>query len=274
MESLELKQVKQIALDILIYIDKICKENDLNYAIFYGTLLGAVRHKGFIPWDDDIDIVMLRPDYDKLIEILSKKDDYLLLNPLTRENYRYTFSKLVDKDTKLVSSQYYNGEDPDLGIFVDIFPLDGLPNDPALIEEYGNEMEMYRVNFMDTLGNTYARSFTKWKSLVKRVMRKPRQMKLLKQGNFNYWRKKYDDSSLRYPIESSQKCGHLEYILFKRGVFPTAWFSDFIEIEFEGYRFQTIKNFDDFLSLCYGDYMKLPPIDEQQSNHLYKAYYK
>lgn len=95
-KKLSLDQVKETALQLLIYVDRICEENDLKYSLYYGTLLGAVRHKGFIPWDDDIDIVMLRPDYDKLLSILAKDETYLLLDQSTRPDYRYTFAKLVD----------------------------------------------------------------------------------------------------------------------------------------------------------------------------------
>lgn len=120
-KKLSLDQVKETALQLLIYVDRICEENDLKYSLYYGTLLGAVRHKGFIPWDDDIDIVMLRPDYDKLLSILAKDETYLLLDQSTRPDYRYTFAKLVDSNTYLESTQFYSGEDPELGVFLNIF---------------------------------------------------------------------------------------------------------------------------------------------------------
>lgn len=167
-KKLSLDQVKETALQLLIYVDRICEENDLKYSLYYGTLLGAVRHKGFIPWDDDIDIVMLRPDYDKLLSILAKDETYLLLDQSTRPDYRYTFAKLVDSNTYLESTQFYSGEDPELGVFLDIFPLDGVPENQEELVLYRNELNQDKAGIMYTIKDMYARSFNKYRSLLKK----------------------------------------------------------------------------------------------------------
>lgn len=94
MKKLTMIEVQQRAVNILMYIDKICRKNELKYTIFYGSLIGVERHKGFIPWDDDIDIVMPRPDYNKLIDLLKTDENYTLLAFETRTHYRYPFAKL------------------------------------------------------------------------------------------------------------------------------------------------------------------------------------
>lgn len=275
-QKMSLKEIKQTALKMLVYVDDICQKNNLRYSIYYGTLLGAVRHKGFIPWDDDIDIVLPRPDYNKLLEILKEDSRYTLASSINKDPYRYTFAKLFDPKTKLVSKQVFDYEGKDAGVFIDIFPLDGVPEGKKEQQEYASEMYSYRVGFMNTLGMMYARSYSYFRSAVKIVLKYPYYKKLLKRGNYNYWRNLYEKESLRYPFENSKFCGHLEYIKNKNAIYPTEWFSEqnFQLIDFEGYKISAIKNTDLFLTKYYGDYMTLPPESDQVSNHLYDFYWR
>lgn len=277
MKPLKIEDVQHRSLKILVYLDKICRANNLKYTIFYGTLVGLERHQGFIPWDDDIDLVMLRPDYEKLVSILATDSHYQLLSFNNREHFRYPFAKLVDKETTLISNQIYNIEDPLMGVFVDIFPLDGIPETQKEQKEFHDICEQYRLNMMDTTGNkSYARSFSKWKGLVKRVVRYPHYRKVLKEGDDNYWRHQYQVATIKYPIKSAKYCGYLEYIDRNWGVFPTAWFADdqYEDVQFAGHQIMAIKQRKAFLKLRFGDYMKLPPKSEQVTHHPYTFYRK
>ena len=138
MKKVSMKEVQQISVDLLVYIDELCRDNNINYSIFYGSLIGVERHGGYIPWDDDLDIVLLRPEYEKLLDLLSKQQLYTLLSPHTTENYRYEFAKLVDPRTCAISRQYYGSESSKLGVYVDIFPLDGFPTDLTERKEFGD----------------------------------------------------------------------------------------------------------------------------------------
>ena len=124
MKEITIEEKKRISLEILDVIHDFCKKNGIKYYLAYGTLLGAVRHKGFIPWDDDIDLVMSRPDYE-LFQKLFNVDGYTFVNEETKNIFPLVFGKVFANNTFGV----YNGISMNYGVAVDIFPLDGLPSD-------------------------------------------------------------------------------------------------------------------------------------------------
>ena len=120
--------IKEIELSILDYIDDVCKTNHIKYYLAYGTLLGAIRHKGFIPWDDDIDIYLLRDDYMKFVKIVNEQrnDRYEILSIYNDDSYNYEFAKVIDKRTALNASNFIINKKE--GVWVDVFPLIILQN--------------------------------------------------------------------------------------------------------------------------------------------------
>lgn len=273
-KEMSLKEVKQTALSILSYIDNICGEHQLRYSIYYGTLLGAVRHEGFIPWDDDIDIVMPRNDYQIFLNIIRNDDRYLLLDYKSRPNYRYTFTKIVDPNTRARSLQYFSEEDSEYGVFIDIFPMDGVPENKVERQKFWQECETYRKNMLDTMGLAYARSNSLLKSIGKLILRYPYHRKLKQQGDCNYWRNKYEQSAERYNFDESKYCGFMETVNNDWGVFPVEWFDEYETITFESVQVKTIKDKEEFLITRYGDYMRLPSKKDRVTHHPYKFYYK
>lgn len=274
MKQLNARDIQKISVDILVYIDKLCRSNNINYSIFYGSLIGVERHKGYIPWDDDLDIVMPRPDYQKLLDLLSKQDEFILLSPETSENYRYAFAKLVDPRTKAISKQYYGSEDANLGVYVDIFPIDGFPTDLDERKKFGDLCEQYRANMLMTLNKSYAISRSWIKARLKRVILYPKYKRVLKNGDYNFWKQKYEAIVASYPFEEAEYCGYMEFINEVWGVFPTEWFKHYEEVEFEGHKFLSIKDREKFLTLRYGNYMELPPEEERVTHHPYEFYFK
>ena len=130
---LSMDEIKSVELEILKYVHDFCEKNDIKYFINYGTLIGAVRHKGFIPWDDDIDICMFRKDYEKFIELFSKDDGkYKILSLESSDKYYNNFIKVIDSKTKIEDERNYKTYDS--GIFIDIFPMDFF-DDLSLVEK-------------------------------------------------------------------------------------------------------------------------------------------
>ena len=123
-----LRRIKKIQLEILIQIDRICKKHKIHYSLYAGTMLGAVRHKGFIPWDDDLDICMLRNDYNKFLKVWKKENTngYILQNKDIEPNFTQSFSKIRKDHTTFIQAEWEQGK-YHTGIFVDIFPIDRIP---------------------------------------------------------------------------------------------------------------------------------------------------
>lgn len=273
MKEIGISEVQEIALDILLYIDKICRKHEIKYSVFYGSLIGIERHGGFIPWDDDIDIVLLRSEYERLMEILEKQDNnYTLLEFKTRETYRYPFAKLVDSRTSVKTKQLFNGEEKDLGVFVDIFPLDTISDDPKKRKQHHDIVENYRLNMMDSLKFCYARSYSKIKSAIKLIVKFPKHIALIQKGGYKYWRDLYESTSQKYKAEDLEYCGYMEFTDIDWGVFPKSWFEQVEDVSFNNHSVMAIKARREFLELRYGDYMKMPPIEERKTHHPYIFY--
>lgn len=266
MRGISVDELKSVELEMLKFIDKVCKKEGLRYFLCGGTLLGAVRHQGFIPWDDDIDIFMPRPDYEKLIELTKDSKEYRLLSEVD-DGYYYNFGKLVDKRTLLVEQQV-NPIDG-MGIYIDIFPVDGMPETPTECDTHFRELDKIR-NKINGFSQekpilrknliAYLNSWNLYIGNKKRNLSKEQsEYKVLA---LQY---AYDDSSNVYATGGSYK---------KKDIFPKEWLSDGTELEFEGKKFCAPSQYDKYLKQLYGDYMKLPPKEKQITHHMFKAYWK
>lgn len=262
MRKLTEEEIKQRELNILIFIDKICRENNLEYFLAFGTLIGAIRHKGFIPWDDDIDIVMKRSDYEKFISLFPKnnEENFKLLNVESNDEYYYPFLKVVDTKTKVeeVDFKVINN----LGVWVDIFPLDNY--DPSVIRE--KEVTVLK----NKLQLSRATKCIKTKSIIKTIVKNiiypfykykdPKKYGIL----INELGKKSKNSEKNYCILFALK--------FKNGIYKKELYDKKIEWNFEGHEFFIPEKYHDILTQVYGDYMQLPPEKQRVSGHNIEAF--
>lgn len=259
------KEIKNRLLKIMIQFKKLCDIYGLEYSLVGGTLLGAIRHKGFIPWDDDVDIAMDRPTYNRMISIFSRKNvlpSNLKLVGFDVENSIYPFIKIVDTQTKVDEIT----ADESIGLWIDIFPIDGLPDDLKKIKKVYKEASI--LHSLISLIPSKKEGSSKLKNIIK-----PMAINISKNvigyKRINYWCKKL---CLKYPYENAVNVG---CIIWGRGLEKEAMLkSDFerkITVNFEGESFKAISNYDTYLTNLYGNYMSLPPENDREQ-HMEKVY--
>lgn len=270
MRSMTINEIKEIEFSLLKYVKNICNENDLKYTLAYGTLLGAVRHKGFIPWDDDIDVAMLFDDYLKLMEILRHDKTYRLINDMYESKYIFSFSKLMDRNS-IVSETYSFTDYLKLGVFIDIFPVFGVPadaNHDEFIKEYARkEQDVFMSNYKYYSWCSPDMGFCR--HLAKCIRHFPGFLRRKLLGTM-HWKNE------RRKFQGIMPVSYADYLAVNivgiNCIIPASWFKEYTELEFEGEKFTAIKDYDKWLRLIYGDYMQLPPLDKRVPDHFRWAY--
>ncbi|MBQ9782572.1 MAG: LicD family protein [Clostridia bacterium] len=269
--SLSVEQFRPIMLNILSEIDEICRNNGINYSLCGGSLLGAIRHKGFIPWDDDIDIFMPRPDYEKFLSYCqNNKTNFGLLCSDTNEKYGYLFAKAYDTST-VIKEDLTLSKNFEIGVYVDVFPIDGLADTYEQAIKVFNKTKFKRELLVARNWDKFERSKTRaWYYEPIRfgfflISRLSSKKKLVSKIQKVY--KKIDFYNVEYV---GTICGsYRNKEIMKREIYE-----GYIDVEFEGKTFKAIKNYDSYLSGIYGDYMKLPPKEKQVSHHYFTAYWR
>lgn len=269
-EELNIEQIHKATLEIVEKLIEICDKINVNYYVAYGSLIGVVRHKGFIPWDDDFDVVMLRDDYEKFCDYCIKNENKLkpfkLLSRKCEKKYPYNIARLNNMNYKAV---YDNVQGYESGIFIDIYPLDGAGSDvdKVLKKVEKKKSNLFRITLW-SIDDHYTKStYNKWyRSIIKYFVRgysKVRGAKhfLDKMENF---KNLYDINNSRYIAEMTWDSGLTLY--------EKSWFDKYIYMDFENLKVKVPIGYDDFLRCHYGDYMKFPPKEEQVPHHEYKVY--
>ena len=265
MKEIDVKELKKIQIKILDNIDSFCKKHNINYWIDCGTLLGAIRHKGYIPWDDDIDVGMLRDDYDKFLELYNKENSrYKLFAAEIDKDYYFQFGKVIDTNTILYEPDPETGIK--IGVYVDVFVYDNAPDDDKLVKEMYDKRDYYnKFRIAQLFPKLYDKT-----SLKKRIMRFFLNI-YLKFLPKNYYNKKCIANSKRYVKENTKRVGNFTSDV--RIAVDKHVFDSFIDVEFEKKMYKAPVGYDEWLKAFYKDYMKLPPKEKQVSSHKFKAYY-
>ncbi len=252
------RQIWATEQEILDVIHQICTEHGLRYSLAYGTLIGAVRHRGFIPWDDDIDLMMPREDYEKLLAIwdTAAPEEYILQNTRTDPDFTQNFTKIRKDHTTFLQDEVERTKHYHKGIFVDIFPGDRVPSG-----KIGRKMQYIAcaVNLLYSRGHTSGLGGTIGK--VERILlkapkekyavRRERAEKKIRSWNGN--------GSLQYVFPST--------IGSSRKYYSADLFENMKTIEFNGQQYMCVADIDATLRVEYGDYMQLPPEEERVWKH-------
>lgn len=270
MKQLNLDEIKKCELDLLIQFDKICKQNNLYYTLAFGTLLGAIRHKGFIPWDDDIDVMMPRPDYERLLSgqgiDYCDMPDYMEFVNWKNGKMQFPFIKLID-DRVVIESTFQQEEECIDKVWIDIFPVDGNPEDKNELRRFYRKVRFLRK--LQCLKTAKAGQGTT--SLKKKL--KPLFIKLLKPVDGVRLCNHIDREAKRYRFSTSRYVGNVLWGFTPRDRIDKKAYMKAIDVEFEGHRFVGPSNYHEYLRGLYGNYMQLPP-KEKRVTHGFKAYMK
>ena len=251
-EFLTLDQIKERLVLILDYFVSICEKHNLVYFLTDGTLLGAIRHKGFIPWDDDIDVSMPRPDYDKFIEIIKSEpnDIFMTLVPGDKD-YPYDFAKIVDTRTALYEDEVM--DIPNMGLWIDVLPLDGIKTP--------NGLHVKLLNYINL-----ARAAATYKVCPKKRSNMYIRWWICHIVGFEFFLKLFLKLSVMYKYGEAPYVGWTE-IAF-RALYPKHVFEKTTLVEFEGKQYKAPAAWDEYLRLQYKDYMQLPPVSKRIAHHV------
>ncbi len=256
MTSKELRKVQLCQLDLAVEVKRICEKHNLKFTLAYGSMLGAVRHKGFIPWDDDLDIAMLRSDYEKFIDICKSDLDnqYILCTTETDENYGNYFAQLRIKDT-VYGQKICENADVEKGIFIDIFPFDFCSENKMVQYIQFNFFKMLKIAFL-TKNNYKISKHQILQKIVKAFCYFLSSDLIIKMMNKIALKRKEGKLICNFagPYKS-------------RECMPRSYFDFFELCKFENQLLPILSDSKKVLTQWYGDYMILPPPEKRENRH-------
>ena len=259
-------EIKSLQMEILCSIHDFCVNNNIRYSLAYGTLLGAIRHKGYIPWDDDVDIMMPRPDYERFIKLYpGYNKNHTVQTYINDDSYFLAFAKVYDNRTELIVFPTRTG------VFVDIFPVDGLPDSVELTKRYySDKLKLIFKDILFTCKNNDFRPGNKMLNSLKYAAKRllyPSRKKAIK---------KLESMIYAYPFESSKYA--MVIVDYDVPPLPARLerniYEQYITVPFEKYNFNVIKEYHHYLQTMYGDYMQLPPEEKRVPGHQADVYWK
>lgn len=263
METEILRKIQKIELYVLKELKRICEQNDIKYFLIAGTLIGSVRHKGFIPWDDDIDVGMLRSDFEKFVELCKtelNKDEFFLQIPENEETSAdYGIARLRLNNTRIVIESRKNVKCHE-GFFVEIFPYDNMPDNKILAKIYGNGFAVLKRIYALRKGYTsnprtlYAKIAVRTATILLKPIKTKTLQKWLIKYPYKFYNKKVVQASLL-----NEGYAHEHHDVKTITELSTG--------EFEGEIFPIPSDYNKFLTEQYGNYMQLPPKNEQVNHH-------
>lgn len=267
MKKIELEELRALQLNILQAVHDFCSEHSIRYSLSGGTLIGAVRHKGYIPWDDDIDIMMPRPDYENFCLLFNSENNrFQVVNSFNTKEFFQPFSKV--SDTFTILNESYDRPIANLGVNIDVFPIDGLPNNEKKRNRYWKVIKI-KKKFSTFI---YEKKNDKERGL-KKIIRLCFFF-ILKPFPANTFAKRLHKIGMKNNFIGSTVIANSIFGYGRKEEMPGNLFDSFIDIKFEGRRFKAVEQWNTYLTNIFGDYMKLPPKNERLAKHEFDAYFK
>lgn len=261
-----LDELKVLQMDILSAIDEYCRDNNIRYSLACGSLLGAIRHKGYIPWDDDIDIYIPREDYNRLIAEFPElyKDRYRLISLERDKLWERPYANAYDDKTILLENAK---EKKTIGVNIDIFPIDDVPIGDDWMKYDNKRRRLIQFFSLQTVRVSQDRSYIKNVIVV-----------FVRLVSFFYstrrWAFVVDRMAKKYNGKGMTHCFETCQGIFQKKPFEKSLFDDLDYIPFEDRKFKAFRFADIYLRNGYGDYMQLPPEGKRVSHHAFTAYWK
>ena len=264
MKKLSLREIQLYELNLLEKVHHFCEKNNIVYFLAGGTLIGAIRHKGFIPWDDDADIAMPRPDYERFMALREKfYEEYanIAIKGVNDINYPFPFAKVFDLNTMVTISNrknYFNN------VWIDIFPFDGAYSDAKSNKKLYRRMHFYRYFMYFATYKPWTAGRTKFRKIIATIIIHMSELfvKIANPANI------LDKNARKIPYETAEFVGNIvcgdsfKNPIVKNEIFPL------LKKEFEGKLFNVPANYDTYLTQAYGNYMELPPESERTSHNI------
>jgi len=250
------KEIQNILFEMMIQFHEICKKHNLTYYMVGGTLLGAIRHQGFIPWDDDFDVALPRRDYDRLISIPDSElpENIKILSMEKTNNYPYNFVKIVNKNTTIVED--IGGKGYVMGVYIDVFPLDGAGN---CIDQAKKQVTIAKLLRICVLICYAKRKSDKlWKNIIKYI---------IWSIGLKKWQRLLERTIRKKMFETSSYVSNFLGAWMEKEIMPREFFGTPTLYKFRERWFFGPEKYDKYLKQLYGDYMKLPPLEKQKSHH-------
>ena len=248
-----------------LHLDFFCKKNNINYFLDYGTLLGAIRHKGYIPWDDDIDVGMLRKDFDKFIVLFDEQVEadsrYKIIGNEIQSDCYYPFVKIIDTKTILYEPDEKGFKS---GVNIDVFVYDSFPSKEVANKQFRLRDKLMNLNIIQFKMFRSTKTYRKLLNTTACYV-----LKLFPRG---YFSSKIVELSKRYADTDAEFIGSV--VSGTSAVCHKCTFDGYINKEFEGRMYPVPIGYDTWLTEVYGEYMKLPPEEKRIPHHLIKAYIK